>query len=284
VRVVLIYGLLTALMWTNSNLCSARSVRYIPQYSVVAWVTLVGLIVTIPFAVIGGVPAGLTAGVIAGLSLVGVCVVVGLVFLYGAFRVGKVSVVSPIAAAEGAVAAVLAGVFGEPIGTVRAAMLVLIVVGVVLSALAPDPAPIDHEQPIKAAVLAFGSACFFGLGIFLTGRFSADLPLAWVLMVPRIAGCLVLFVPLLVTGKLQLTRSAVPFVSATGVSEVLGYFFLGLGSRLSIAITAVMASQVATFTVLGGRILFGERLGRLQILGIVIVITGVTGLALVGAR
>jgi drug/metabolite transporter (DMT)-like permease len=73
-------------------------------------------------------------------------------------------------------------------------------------------------------------------------------------------------------------------VSATGVSEVLGYTFLGLGSRLSIAVTAVLGSQVATFSVLGGRILFGERLGRWQILGIAIVITGVTGLALVGAR
>ena len=281
---VLVYGLLTALMWTNSNLCSARSVRYIPQFSVVAWVTLVGLIITIPFAVVGGVPAGLTAAAIAGLSLAGIGVVVGLVCLYGAFRVGKVSVVSPIASAEGAVAAILAGVFGEPIGMARAAMLVIIVVGVVLSAFAPDPVPVEHEQPIKAALLAFGAACSLGLGIYLTGRFSSDLPLAWVLMVPRIAGCLVLFVPLLITRRLRLTRSAVPLVTATGMSEVLGYFFLGLGARLSIAITAVLASQVATFTVLGGRILFGERLGRWQVLGIVIVISGVTGLALVGAH
>jgi drug/metabolite transporter (DMT)-like permease len=251
---------------------------------VVAWVTLVGLIVTIPFAVVGGVPEGLTVGVIAGLSLIGVCTASGLVFLYGAFRIGKVSLVAPIVATEGAVAAILSAVLGEPVTAATGLLLLLVVGGVVLSTFAPDPAPVEHEQPIKASLMGLAAAFLFGLAIFLTGRFSSDIPLPWVVMVPRIAGCLVLFVPLLVTRRLQLTRSALPLVSATGVSEVLGYTFLGLGSRLSIAVTAVLGSQVATFSVLGGRILFGERLGRLQVLGIAIVITGVTGLALVGAR
>jgi multidrug transporter EmrE-like cation transporter len=46
---------------------------------------------------------------------------------------------------------------------------------------------------------------------------------------------------------------------------------------------AVLASQVATFTAIGARVLFKERLGPAQITGIVIVIVGVTGLALVSA-
>ena len=281
---VLIYGLCTALMWANSNLSSARAIRHIPQYSVVAWVTLVGLLVTIPFAVVSGIPAGLTVTTLAGLALVGVCVVLGLVFLYGAFRVGKISLVAPIVATEGAVAATLSALLGEPVKVVTAVLLLVIAGGVVLSTFAPDPAPVEHEEPMKAALLALAAAFFLGTGVFLTGRFSSELPMSWVLMVPRIAGCIVLFVPLLISRQLRLNRQAVPFVSATGVSEVVGYFTLGLGSRISIAIAAVLASQAATFTVLGGRFLFGERLGRLQILGIVVVIAGVSGLAIAGSH
>jgi uncharacterized membrane protein len=101
----LLLGVVTALMWTNSNLCSALAVRSISQQSAVAWITLVGLLITAPFSLAAGVPPGLTVRRIAALAVVGLAVAFGLVLLYGAYRIGKVAVVAPISATEGAIAA-----------------------------------------------------------------------------------------------------------------------------------------------------------------------------------
>jgi drug/metabolite transporter (DMT)-like permease len=277
----LVFGALTALMWSNSNLCSSRAVRSIPEYSVVAWITLVGLLITIPFSVARGLPAALDTGRVLGLAVVGIATVAGLVLLYSAFKIGKVALVAPIAATEGAVAALISAATGEALAPVVTVLLIGIVCGVGLSVIAPDPAPIPHDQPVRAALLATAAAGCFGVGLYLTGRLSTDLPLAWVLMVPRVVGTLVLFVPLLVTRRLRITRYAAPLVVATGFSEVLGYLAFGLGAATSIATVSVMASQTATFSALGGRILFKERLGRIQIAGIALIVSAVTGLALV---
>lgn len=279
----IVFGVLTALMWTNSNLCSSRAVQYIPQYSVVAWITFIGLLITIPFAAADGVPDALDAGRALGLAVVGVAVVAGLVLMYSAFRIGKVSVIAPIASTEGAVAAVISASTGEAVAPLAALLLACAVGGVVLSVVAPDPAPVPDEQPVRAALMATAAAGCFGVGLYLTGRFSTDLPLSWVIMLPRIVGSAVLFAPLLLTGRLRLTRKALPLVVAVGFSEVLGFLAFGLGAAESIAVVSVLASQVATFTVLGGWLLFRERLGRVQLAGIAVLIASVTGLAVVSS-
>jgi len=279
----IVFGSLTALLWAGSSLASSRSVRYIGQYSVVAWVMLVGTVVTVPFTIASGVPATLDQSALLALIAIGASALVGLLLMYAALRVGKVTVVGPIAATEGAVAALLSALAGEPLAPLAAALLLLVVGGVMLSTLAPDPSPITDERPVRAAILASIAALMFGISLFLSGRLSLDLPISWVVLPPRILGTLTLFLPLLVTGSLRITRKALPLVISTGLTEVLGFATFSLGARTSLATVAVLASQVATFTVIGGWILFRERLGRVQALGIAIVILGITGLALTKA-
>jgi threonine/homoserine efflux transporter RhtA len=48
-----------ACAWAVSILCSSRSSRLIDPMAVVAWVMLVGLVITVPLAVVTGVPASL---------------------------------------------------------------------------------------------------------------------------------------------------------------------------------------------------------------------------------
>ena len=48
------------------------------------------------------------------------------------------------------------------------------------------------------------------------------------------------------------------------------------GSRESIAITAVMGSQFAAIAAVAAFLLFGERLGRVQVVGVVLIVVGVT--------
>jgi drug/metabolite transporter (DMT)-like permease len=86
-------------------------------------------------------------------------------------------------------------------------------------------------------------------------------------------------IPLVLQGRLRVTRAALPLVVIAGVGEVFGSMLSAWGSRDSIAITAVMGSQFAVFAAIAAYFLFGERLGRLQIAGVVLIVAGVTVLA-----
>ena len=50
--------------------------------------------------------------------------------------------------------------------------------------------------------------------------------------------------PLALTGRLEITRRALPLVVASGVCEVLGFYSYTTGARHGIAVAAVLASQV----------------------------------------
>jgi drug/metabolite transporter (DMT)-like permease len=64
---------------------------------------------------------------------------------------------------------------------------------------------------------------------------------------------------------------------------VLGYASFIQGSRTSLAVASVVASQYVVVAVLGGVLLFHERLTPLQVAGILATIGGVTALAIVQA-
>ena len=92
---------------------------------------------------------------------------------------------------------------------------------------------------------------------------------------PRVVGVAAVAIPLLLASRLHLTRRAVPFVVTSGLAEVVGYFAFALGSRHGIAVTAVIGSQCAVTSALAAYLIFGEKLGRLRILGVVVTAIGV---------
>jgi drug/metabolite transporter (DMT)-like permease len=274
------FGLLTAVMFATSGLCSSRSIRMINQASVAAWVMMIGLAVTLPFAIVEGVPDGLTRANTIWLVVSGVGNVGGLLISYAAFRVGKIGVVMPVLSAEGAIAATLSALTGESVAPIAAYLLMFIVVGVVISAVAPDPVPLDHERPVAAVALSTAAAVAFGVSLFATGHISGELPISWLLLPPRIVGVLALAIPLLLMRRLEISRKALPLVVISGLAEVVGFASYVLGARVSVAIASVLASQFALIGALMAFVLFRERLGKLQILGVAILVTGVAGLAL----
>jgi len=305
--IAIIGGLGAAALWAAATLCSSRSSRMLGSRVVLGWVMIVGVVVGLPIAVVSPAPATLEASTLALLGLAGACYVVGLQLTYAALRIGKVSIVAPIVATEGAVAALIAVALGDQIGIVAAIMLAAIVLGVVLSTLEPGrsdvpagdfdlvadaidgPPPVDRtvptatgERPIdagRAALFAVIAALVFGVGLVAAGRSAALVPVAWVALAARLVGIVAVVVPLVLQRRLHVTRAALPLVLIAGVAEIVGSMLSAWGSRESIAITAVMGSQFAAFAAVAAFFLFGERLGRLQVAGIVLIIGGVTILA-----
>ena len=268
-------GLGAAAFWTVTTICSARASRLIGPFSVLAWVTIVGLIVTAPIAAFGSTPSNLGSSTGAWLALSGVCNVGGLLFAYQALRVGKVGLASPIISTEGAVAAIIAVVAGEALGAPRAFALVAVVVGIIAVAggSAGEEAPGLNDK--EAALFASAAALSFGLGLYSTGRVSGDVPLAWAVLPPRVVGVAAVAIPLILLSRLHLTRRAAPLVFVSGLAEVGGYFAFTLGARHGIAVTAVLGSQFAVTSALVAFLLFGEKLGRLRIAGVIVTAIGV---------
>ncbi len=108
-------------------------------------------------------------------------------------------------------------------------------------------------------------------------------PVSWVALSARLIGIVGVVVPLLIQGRLRLSRAALPLVVIAGTGEVVGSMLSAWGSRESIAITAVMGSQFAALAAVAAFLLFGERLARVQLVGVVLIVAGVTVLAAVSA-
>jgi drug/metabolite transporter (DMT)-like permease len=270
-------GLGAATAWALSTLCSSRSSRMMEPQSVVALVMFVGLLIAGPLAAIDGVPARLNAESATWLTISGGGNVAGLILVYKALRIGQVALVAPIVSSEGAIAAAIAVLVGESLAPAVGFGLALAAVGVCLSAV-PNADATEHARGghNAAAGMAVVAALIFGLSLYATGRAGATLPSSWVALSARLIGTVALAIPLAATGRLRVTARALPLIAIAGVCEVLGFYSYTAGARHGIAIAAVLASQFATLATLGGYAMFGERLSRIQLAGVICVIAGVT--------
>lgn len=262
----------------------------IGPWSVLGWVMAVGLVVAIVPALLVP-PADLDAPKLVGLLALGLCHNIGLLLAYYALQVGRVSIVAPIVATEGAMAAVLAIILGEPLAPSTAFVLVVIAVGVVMAAVErsgdnhvvdPTRTARDLAHPRRAIILAIAAAGVFSIGLVLSGRLgSAGIPPLWVIVASRTVGILLIVLPLVLTRRVQLTRPAIPLVLLAGVLEAVGSGVYVVAATADIAVAAVLSSQSAAIVALGGFVLFGERLQRVQIAGVVLIAVGVTVLSAV---
>ena len=131
-----------------------------------------------------------------------------------------------------------------------------------------------------AVILATCAALAFGVSLYAAGSLSGDLPIAWVLMPARVVGVVAVFLPLLLLRRLRITRGTVPLVVGMGFAEVIGFTCFAIGAQYSVAVTSVLASQFAPIAAVMAYVLFKERLGRLQITGVAVLVVAVTALSI----
>lgn len=310
-------GLAAAVLWATATLASSRSSRMIGSRVVLAWVMVVGTIVGLPLALATGVPPVVSGEAWAWMALAGVCYSAGLYATYRALSFGKVSIVAPIVATEGAIGALIAVALGDTLGVAAMILLAVIAVGVVLAAIEParpdvpagmielaadalDGPPLDGSTPAggtsvgadasrtdttapdrtrEAALLAITAALIFGVGLVAAGKAAILLTPIWAAVSSRIVGLVIVALPLILQGKFTVTRRALPLVIVAGVGEVIGSTAAAWAATDSIPISAVLGSQFAAIAAVVAYLLFGERLSRSQVLGVILIVAGVTALA-----
>jgi drug/metabolite transporter (DMT)-like permease len=288
-------GLGAALSWATASMSAARASRAIGPWSTLGWVMLIGTAIVLPATVLWGGSPVFTPEALLLLAASGAGNIVGLLLAYVAFGRGKVAVVAPILSTEGATAAVISVVLGEQIAIAAAAVLAIIVVGIVLASsggpnepaaaepggLVAEPRPDGGGRPVVP--FALGAVICFGIGLYASGRIGASLGIVWSILPARLGGALFVGLPLAATRRLRLTRAAIPFVLVIGVVEVLGTAAYAFGARDGIAVAAVTSSQFGAIAALVSVVAFGERLRRTQVVGIVVIALGVAALAAVRA-
>ena len=277
-------GLGAAFAFGISTLAYSRATRLLRPPVVLAWVMLFGIAIVIPGILLFGLPVTFTPDSILWLALVGIGNVGGLLLTFTALQSGQVGIVATIASTEGAIAAVFAVIAGEPLPVAVAIALAVVVVGVVLTTLVPgEVASLEAPSSRRAAVLASGAAVLFGLGLYATGRVGDDVPVIWVLLPARLIGVFGVGLPLVLARRLTLSRSAAPLVVIASIAEVVGFGSFAIGAREAVAISAVLVSQFAAVSLVLAFLLFGERISRLQLLGIVLVMAGVAAVTVLRA-
>ncbi len=279
-------GLAAALAWGTSDVLATIASRRTGAFRVVfgfhiVAVFLLGLIV----AATGETLAGVTAGDLAWLALVGVLGAVSYLAFYRALAIGPISIVSPIVSAYAAVTFVLAIVIGgERPGAGEIGAIVVVVIGVLLAS--SDLAQLRRLQRVAllGLVLALVTAVVIGAFVYGVSHFSADLGWLVPLFVARGFSLLFLAVVSLRGAQWRFPErspSLLALIAAVGTIDTAAYALFNVGVRhADTSVVATAAAPYAIVPIVAGVVLFSERPRPAQWAGIALVVAGLVLLGL----
>lgn len=270
-----VFGLASALAWGAGDFSGGLAAKRAPVFGVLTIGHGAGLLLLIGLALAWGEPLPSAADLGWGFAA-GLAGAVGLASLYRALAVGQMGMVAPVSAVLTAALPALFGVFTEGMpGGLKLAGFGLALVGIWL--VAGAGAAGQGRDGLGLALLA---GCGFGVFFILVHRAGAS-AVFWPLVAARL-GSLGLVLPVaLVRRQVQRLdlRLLVP-VLLSGALDVAGNaFFVLAGQAGRLDVAAVLSSLYPASTVLLAALLLGERVVRVQIVGIAAAIAAIVMIA-----
>jgi drug/metabolite transporter (DMT)-like permease len=200
----------------------------------------------------------------------------GLVCFYTALASGTMGVVAPISSLGALVPVLLGLLTGEhPSATAWVGMAVA-VTGAALAS-GPELTGAVPPRPVMLAVLA---AIFFGAALYCLDR-GARYALLETLWGMRLTSVALFLVAGLVVRSVGGTRARdLPALAVIGLGDVTANgLFAFSSSRGLVSVASVLGSLYPVATVFWARVLLGERLRRVQVIGVVLTLVGVIAIA-----
>lgn len=280
-----ILGLAAALTYGTADFLGGLATRRTRVYTVVLLSQVFGsllLIALFPFFT----GANVTRGALWWGGWSGVAGAAGVTFFYQALALGRMSVIAPITAVEAASVPVIFGlVVGErpsPLALTGVACA-LVAVALVSRSRDPDPGEMVERRGLLGSGLGHALAAGVGFGAFfiLLSRAGSDTGL-WPLASARVSSAVLLGVALIAArGWDRPTGNGMVSIAGAGVFDVAANLFYLLASRQGLlSIVAVLTSMYPATTVLLARFTLGERLDRIQLVGLVVAVVGVVAISL----
>jgi len=276
----LIYSLASAASWGISDFLGGLQTRRLPVLAVLAVSQPAGLVlVALVIALTGADP--ISAGKLAIAFLAGASSLGGLAAFYSAMAMGTVSVVAPIASLGVIVPVVIGLAEGESPAAIQLAGLVPAIAGVVVLSYEEQP---EQPESAKTARLSVVLAIVAGLGfgIFFTGLDAAAAARpGWAILAVRIGGVATVLAALLATRtRFDGVGAVWPVLIVIGVFDALANALFAIASTKGVLpVVAVGSSMYPAFTVALAHAVLGERLARLQWLGVILALAGVAMIA-----
>jgi len=270
-----VFGLASALSWGAGDFSGGMATKRAPVFGVLAIGHGFGLALLLGLALLWGEPSPATADVAWGLAA-GLCGMVGLAALYRALAVGQMGVVAPVSAVLTAAIPALFSVATEGLpGALTLAGFGLALLGVWLVAGAGVP-----EGGRGGLGLALLAGCSFGTFFILLNRAGAS-TVFWPLAAAR-SSSLAVVLPIAL-GRRQLGRLAprsLALALLAGALDVAGNAFFVLATQAGrLDVAAILSSMYPASTVLLAGVVLGERVTRVQAVGIAAVLAAITLIA-----
>ena len=276
----ILLALLSSLLWGSGDFCGGTASRRLPSHVVVFGSQVIGLLLAAIGVLITGAyhdPTGYLPWAVGA----GISGVAGLLFFYRALAIGTMGVVSPIAALSVLVPVIIAIRTGQSPSVIVGVGIVFAILGIVMLS-GPER---GTRTGLAPAWMAGGAAICFGFALYCIARASAYSTLM-TMVVMRVSSVLPLGIIVAIgaatssLGSLRATRATWLLVAVAGTLDVTANVMFGIASTLgSLAVVAVLGSLYPAGTVLLARIVHDERLGRIQQIGVVIALLGVSTIA-----
>jgi drug/metabolite transporter (DMT)-like permease len=199
----------------------------------------------------------------------------GIACLYGGLATGVMSVVAPIASTAAVIPVVVGAIRGETPSPLQNAGIALALGGVLLASRAPTAAGVGRRFA-RGAGLGILAAIFLGL-FLVTFDQAAEPDPYWATLIGRAGSTFLLALAVLATRpSLRLGGPTLALVAFVGVLDVLGNTLFAVASTKGlVGVVSVLSSLYPVVTVALARALLGERLNRLQALGVAAAFAGV---------
>jgi drug/metabolite transporter (DMT)-like permease len=263
------WGISDYLGGVKSRTLDTRTVLLVSQ--VVSLVLLaVGVVVLRP-----DIPAG---GPVVAAVLAGVGELVGVAALYRGLAVGVAGVVSPTSAAAPAVALAAGLVIGELPTALQGVALVVLIAGIVLTAVERGEGSATGRVPASVGYGALSALGFGGYYVAMDVASRDSVP--WALFIARLTAVAVIGVGIAVARTRPAAgRRDLPVLALIGALIVVADAMYATASRLGeLTIVAVLAAFHPVVTIAMARIHTGQPLGLVRRIGVAAAVLGLIGI------
>src|SRR6516225_4360860 len=284
---VVLLGLTAAILYGAGDFLGGMASRRAPVLTVLMLAETAGVIVVLPVASMSPGPArlaglawGMSAGIVGGL---------GLIIFYIGLAAGPMSVVAPVSGLVSTVLPVAVALAeGERPGAAVYAGALLCVAAIVLASSAGDSNPAHSPGaapqprlpgPGRAVSYGIASGASFGL-FFLLIRNAGQSGELWPVAAGRIGELAIVLIAAAVLRRGLLPRGAGsrPLLAAAGagvIDVVANICYVAATRTGAFGLAVVLASLYPGVTVLLARVVLGERLRRIQRVGLALAAVGI---------
>jgi drug/metabolite transporter (DMT)-like permease len=291
----LLFGLASALSWGTGDFAGGLASRRASIIAALLGSQGFGLLFATLIFLVAREPAPVL-GALGWAALAGLSGAVGLGSFYRAMRAGPMGIAAPVVAVVGAGIPALVGVVrGDVLDTPQLVGIGLALVAVAVVSIHAETPSRDGEPPPtdgakqnpersrgRARATAVAPMLVAGLGfagffLLIDQAAQAGAGIWWSVLAARVAALVaIVAVVLLFRLAARPARSDAPVLAVAGIGDVGGNaFFVLANAEGPLSVAAVVSSLYPVVTVLLARVLLGERLTKIQLVGVGLALAGI---------